>query len=263
MDPARFDALVRAASRSGSRRGLLGGLSALALPPLIVQAKPTPGGQSTCKGPGQVCRKRANCCATPCRKKRGKPTGRCKACAGDATYCGTVCCQPGEDCVGGACTCGGGICPNGCCANRTCVSPPTDAQCGTNGAACTVCVAPETCGGGNPGTPGVCGCTPDCAGKVCGDPDGCGGLCTGGCPNGQTCRHGGCFLPCGSDNTCTSCGGASCACGAAERLCQDTATGLGVCTSDADCPIGALCSAFRNGSGQQLCTQPCRGCTGA
>jgi len=31
-------------------------------------------------------------------------------------------------------------------------------------------------------------CTPNCDGKACGDPDGCGGQCVGSCPDGQTCN---------------------------------------------------------------------------
>lgn len=30
-------------------------------------------------------------------------------------------------------------------------------------------------------------CTPDCVGKLCGDDDGCGGMCTT-CPTGQICN---------------------------------------------------------------------------
>jgi hypothetical protein len=45
---------------------------------------------------------------------------------------------------------------------------------------CGSCTAPRTCGGGNPGTPGVCGCTKaTCAAGECGQrPDGCGGTLT-------------------------------------------------------------------------------------
>lgn len=53
---------------------------------------------------------------------------------------------------------------------------PRSANCGT-------CLAPQTCGGS--GSPNVCGCTPQCQGKVCG-PDGCGGAC-GTCPANSTC----------------------------------------------------------------------------
>jgi len=42
----------------------------------------------------------------------------------------------------------------------------------------------------------VCGCTPNCANKTCGD-DGCGGSC-GVCPAGQTCGGGGVPNQCGT-----------------------------------------------------------------
>jgi hypothetical protein len=47
---------------------------------------------------------------------------------------------------------------------------------------------------GPPGIDGLPdGCVPSCAGKACGDDDGCGGFCTdGSCPGGQTCVGGVC-----------------------------------------------------------------------
>jgi len=53
------------------------------------------------------------------------------------------------------------------------------------------CVAPETCGGG--GSANVCGCTPMCSGKNCGD-DGCGSSC-GTCGATQICGVGLCTKP--------------------------------------------------------------------
>lgn len=71
-----------------------------------------------------------------------------------------------KKCKGGTKRCG-----------KKCYDLNTDpANCGSCG---NVCGANQTCGGGNPGTPGVCGCTKTtCAaqGKNCGEiPDGCGG----------------------------------------------------------------------------------------
>jgi hypothetical protein len=50
-------------------------------------------------------------------------------------------------------------------------------------AMCGSCTAPQSCNGA--GVPNVCGCSPQCQGKVCGD-DGCGGTC-GACPANSTC----------------------------------------------------------------------------
>jgi hypothetical protein len=75
------------------------------------------------------------------------------------------------------------------CSGSAALSTP----CGGAGQACCDHLSPGrftsygTCGGG--GQPGVCGCTPDCTGKVCGASDGCGGICLNGmCPAGQVCN---------------------------------------------------------------------------
>jgi len=58
------------------------------------------------------------------------------------------------------------------------------------------------CYGGKICRLGVCvdsggpGCTPDCAGRSCGDIDGCGGTCNGICPSGRTCISGVCVNDC-------------------------------------------------------------------
>jgi hypothetical protein len=78
-------------------------------------------------------------------------------------------------------------CSTGILVNSSCCTPTTCAAegktCGTIADGCggTVecgsCISPQTCGGGNPGTPGVCGCTKaTCAAGQCGQPaEGCGG----------------------------------------------------------------------------------------
>lgn len=71
---------------------------------------------------------------------------------------------------------------------------------------CTACSGSQTCGGG--GTPGVCGCTPNCY-RLCGGvPDGCGGTCNE-CPACTTCNYNldVCdpvpdHSPCGTDKVC-------------------------------------------------------------
>jgi len=121
---------------------------------------------------------------------------------GDSIYCscpaGEICCPPGTDCAGrccrpAACPPGAncGTLPDGCGGTATC----GPANCAGTG---------QTCGGG--GTPNVCGCTPRCAGKTCGD-DGCGGSC-GTCPSGQTCCGGACADLSNDVNHCGDCAAA-------------------------------------------------------
>ena len=62
---------------------------------------------------------------------------------------------------------------------------------------CGTCMAPQTCGGGSPTNPNVCGCTPTAtcpAGDNCGSvPDGCGGTINcGTCGAGSTCTNNQC-----------------------------------------------------------------------
>ena len=113
--------------------------------------------------------------------------------------------------------------------------------------------------------PSLCGCTPSCGGRTCGD-DGCGGSC-GACAGGRTCSGAGaCACPAGtmdcggtcaataSDNAnCGSCGNAcasgstcmagicvaSCTPSCGGRTCGDDGCG-GSCGS---CPAGRTCGA--------------------
>lgn len=102
-------------------------------------------------------------------------------------------------CKGGKTRCG-----------KRCVDTRSDAaNCGGCRRACT---APATCGGGAPGTPGICGCTKTtCAaqGKNCGTiPDGCGSAlhCGDACPTHESCGGGGTPNVCGclADGTVTT-----------------------------------------------------------
>ena len=68
-------------------------------------------------------------------------------------------------------------------------------------------------------------CTPDCAGKACGD-DGCGGSC-GACPAGQTCNAAG------------ACEAGACTPNCAGKACGDDGCG-GSCGT---CPAGESCTA--------------------
>ena len=153
-----------------------------------------------CGGCGQTCATGQVCQDGTCTCNGMLCTGCC-----DGTICrsgnanhvcganGTVCqvCTGGSSCQNGVCTC-----PTGqtYCAGA-CVDTKTDAaNCGACGVKCS---STETCGGGNPGTPGVCGCTKttcEAEGKNCGDiADGCGGEldCGATCPNDETCGGGG------------------------------------------------------------------------
>jgi len=257
MDVTTFDRLTKTLALGGSRRAALGALLASGLGTVLGQL--SAAGQATCKAPGQVCRKRSDCCATRCRKEQGKPQGCCQACEGGRLYCNGACCAAGEDCIGGSCTCAGASCPGGCCASGVCVSPSTDAQCGTGGEACVACTAPETCGGG--GTPGDCGCpkTPEadaCGGKCGQVDDGCGGKWEcGGCAAPESCGGGGTANVCGclSRNTC---------CGTDSGVCQaqccsgEAAAGLIVCGGQFSCvpsSPGGGCLTDRDCDSRSIC----------
>jgi hypothetical protein len=107
---------------------------------------------------------------------------------------------------------------------------------------CGTCSPPETCAGGTPSTPNICGCTPlterqaCAAGQNCGTaPNGCGGnVGCGSCASPQTCGGGGTAGQCGCTPSCPMCGiadgcGQTCGC-----------AGLGVCIAGICC-IGPLC----------------------
>ncbi len=99
--------------------------------------------------------------------------------------------------------CSAATCPTGCCVGNTCVSPPTNAACGTAGAACTPCGATETCVGGK--------CTPTVT---------CPMTCAG-CCQGNSCFGGFLNTRCGSGGaTCADCTPAgSCNTGVVPRTC--------------------------------------------
>ena len=102
MDGQRFDRIAIALGTR--RRAVLGALLAGAAGAVLGRADAA-AGPPACQAPGQVCKKRADCCATRCRKKQGKQQGRCKACGAGRSYCNGACCAADEDCVGGTCAC--------------------------------------------------------------------------------------------------------------------------------------------------------------
>jgi len=94
-----------------------------------------------------ACQNQQCVCVPNCDGKTCGPNG-----------CGDECgpgCAPCEVCFQGDClhVCDG----SDCCDNGICTDGTGDSACGTDGNACVTCTPPETCGGGNPGTPGVCG----------------------------------------------------------------------------------------------------------
>jgi MYXO-CTERM domain-containing protein len=107
---------------------------------------------------------------------------------------------------------------------------------------CGTCTAPQTCGGGNPGTPNVCGmgtCTPKtCAQQAinCGPaPDGCGNtLNCGTCTPPQTCGGGGTPGVCGAMCNPETCAQQGFNCGQAGDGCGDVLN-CGTCTAPQTC----------------------------
>ena len=71
--------------------------------------------------------------------------------------------------------CGDGTCQSG----ETCNNCPSDCACPVGQVCAALAGAVYSC------------CARECASKVCG-PDGCGGTCGPGCPQGQTCNNGAC-----------------------------------------------------------------------
>jgi hypothetical protein len=112
-----------------------------------------------------------------------------------------------------------------------------DNQCG-NTLSCGLCNPPNVCGGG--GNAQVCGCTPDCGEKTCGD-DGCGGTCgiceapTPNCGASGLCEEEPCETDCqGKDCGADGCGGT-----------------CGFCDAGSICDLSDLC--------EELCVPVCDG----
>ena len=300
MDPTRFDALARALSAQPTRRGVLRLLAGAALGGALGAGRvgrvagACPAGTTDCGG---VCRNlktdEANCGACGRRCDRATPVyskGHC--CPQDRpTFCVTNPTTGAGACVnrqtnpnhcgtcGRACTtsvanaravCRDGACGFACQAGfKRC-----GAGCIPTTACCTACVAPQTCGGG--GTPGQCGCTPDCAGKCGGAGDGCGGTCDATC---HVCSGKDAPNPC-FPRSAPACGtsgtGRTCHCGTdieGNLVCYDLGycrnpVTEGACTSNADCvakgfPPGSVCFSAENCCGSAPgvpatgCATPC------
>lgn len=188
-----------------------------------------PDGVTTCAGTGQSCGggNVANVCGC---------TAQCtgKMCGGDG--CGGSCgtCNSSQTCNGQ------GQCVDSCmpisktmaCMGKNC----GDVSDGCSGIYSCWPVGMMTCAGegqscGGAGTLNVCGCSPQCTGKVCG-PNSCGGTCGPGCPSEKTCS---------ADQT-------MCECKTAVELCGSRNCGqytVGGCTVSCGpgCSNGQICDA--------------------
>ena len=190
-----------------------------------------------CGNAGQVCQGDGSCACDAASCPSCKTCGGDGQCAACADCCdGSGVCQDGDTntACGSSGTCA--VCTGQeQCQGQTCVCMPDCAgrDCGANGCdgSCRSCTAPSTCGGGNPGVPGVCGCTPNtCAaqGGACGTiPDGCGGT-----------------LDCGSC-VCSSsgvCGTSVVTCGSGNCRCLTTTEGEVFCFLNTLASIGNPCT---------------------
>ena len=204
--------------------------------------------------------------------------GGCEQCTSTDNTCGTFSCQqsatPAQDDICSSCT-----------PITTC---PAGDNCGTvsNGCGgtinCGTCTAPQTCGGGTPSNPNVCGCTPrtTCpAGDNCGTvPDGCGGapINCGTCTAPQTCGGGTPSNPnvcgCTAKTTCPAgdnCGTVSNGCGGtvdcgtctAPQTCgggtPSNPNQCGCTPTVTSCPAGDNCGTVSNGCGGTVSCGTC------
>lgn len=234
MDSKRFDALVRAVSRSGSRRAVGRLLAGLALAAGFASQDVTAKRRKRHKG-----RKRGHAALRhdqPRQASAGRPSkgnarpNRCplgqtackvkgrKTCVDlqtDTNHCGKCrkACAGDQICQNGQCASGGCTAPQIPCSG-ICVDPGSDGNnCGNCG---TVCSGQLTC------IAGSCGCA---SGTKCGtncvdlqiDATNC-GACGHVCPTGQRCQSGGCVS----------------VCAAGKSVCA-SGEGCSACCADADC----------------------------
>jgi hypothetical protein len=203
MDDARFDRLVRLFSTPRSRRAtiasLLGGVIGARTAAADAhktrrnakrgkskrdKRKPHTAAQAaadspSCRTQGHPCEGNQTCCAPfVCVVSGPGDARRCTPCPSGTVYFEGACCTP-TTCAGAGAECG-----------------TIDDGCGGH-PDCGECSGPETCGGGQPGVPNICGCTPEpdtttCAGKCgpvtnnCGQEIDCTALCSD-CCDGDIC----------------------------------------------------------------------------
>lgn len=193
----------------------------------------------TCGGGGQagVCGCTPEPVGTTCANKCGMVRNNC----GDEIDCTTVC--------------------TGCCNGSACLAGNADVNCGRNGETCRACTGAETCGGGNPGTPGICGCTAESAATTC---TGKCGVVANNCGQGVNCT-----LLCAG-----CCDGGTCLAGTADNACGRNGVACGICPAGADtcCNRGCVdtetdeanCGSCGNAcAGGEVCTGGVCRCTPA
>jgi hypothetical protein len=94
------------------------------------------------------------------------------AVCGGSDGCGGTCltgsCGVGQTCASGVCICDSASCPTGCCsAQEQCLAGDLDTACGTDGAACGVCLSTETCVSGQCVTSTGCNSPEVSCGNAC------------------------------------------------------------------------------------------------
>ena len=241
----------------------------------------------SCGDNGVACSGSTSACETT---KTNVLFGGCEQCTSTNDTCSSGTCQqsatPAQDDICVAC-----VPKTTCPAGDNCGTVPDGCGGTVN---CGTCTLPQTCGGGTPSNPNVCGCTPKTtcpAGDNCGTvPNGCGGTVScGSCTAPQTCgggtpsnpNHCGCTpsTTCPAGDNCgtvpNGCGGTvSCGSCTAPQTCgggtPSNPNQCG-CTPATTCPAGDNCGTVPNGCGgtvncgtctaPQTCTANHCGCT--
>jgi len=215
------------------------------------------GACGACIGAQEICDGGACVCQPDCGGKNCGPDG-----------CGGLCgaCGVNEACTGdGVCECaaGGAACEGGCCAGGEicfaggCCTPNcAGKECGddTCGGTCGACPGDQDLCGG-----GACVCQPLCTGKECGD-DGCGDVC-GDCTGQDACVGGACVCQ-------PACGGLECGtdgCGGSCGVCDDALSCTGDTCADGACvftidPFYCLLTGSCVPSGTENLLNPCEAC---
>lgn len=142
-----------------------------------------PGSTSCVSPPGstelECCASCPNAAAVPC----GTPIDPVLGADGE------VC----KDCGQGSMCTGTRVCHEGSCCEPSC-TPASERPCGTApsdgcGGVCPDGTLCALAGASCVGDPLRCECTPACAGRRCGESDGCGGECVGACDPGFSCTE--------------------------------------------------------------------------
>ncbi len=211
----------------------------------------------TC-GPSQICNASNQCenqvCVPACTGKICGPNGcggSCGECASTESCDGTGNCIPivcDPSCIGKECG------NNGC--GGSCGQCGQFAQCLSGLCICDIPCEIGCCAPGEACFQGQC-CTPDCAGRQCGD-NGCGGSC-GSCLGQDQCNASGICEPPPCEPSCTGlecgndgCGGSCGSCGLYSACVS------GTCLCEFNC-AGNCCAPNDKCVGGQCCTPDCSG----